>query len=119
MKDRRAGQATFLPLDTIQPKPLQEKYRNVTKGAKLALEILQFEPQFEKAILYASGSAIVCDTVDVAKYVVYEKSYEVKCVTLDGVVFHKTGMITGGDYGKSGVKRWEEKEVQCGSFEFE
>jgi structural maintenance of chromosome 1 len=32
MRDQRAGQATFLPLDTISVKPIQEKYRSFVKG---------------------------------------------------------------------------------------
>ena len=33
MKDERAGQATFLPLDSITVKPVNEKYRTFSKGA--------------------------------------------------------------------------------------
>lgn len=57
-----------------------------------------------------------------AKYINYDKNQEVKCVTLDGTVFHKAGLITGGQSGRGGgggegggegggARRWEEKEM--------
>jgi structural maintenance of chromosome 1 len=63
-------------------------------------------------MLYACGNTLVVDTDDVAKYVNYERGQAVKCVVLDGTVFHKAGLITGGVSGARGSgKRWEEKEV--------
>jgi structural maintenance of chromosome 1 len=41
-------------------------------------------------------------------------------VTIDGTVFHKTGMITGGQSETGNVsKRWEEKEVESKHFDLE
>jgi structural maintenance of chromosome 1 len=95
MKDQRCGQATFVPLDTISVKPVNEKYRGYVKGARLCIDVLQFESLYEKAVKYAVGNALISDDSDIAKYICYEKNQEVKIVTVDGTVFHKTGMITG------------------------
>jgi structural maintenance of chromosome 1 len=78
MRDQRIGQATFLPLDTLKVKPVNEKYRTFVKGAKMALDVIEVDSAVELAIHYACGNALVCDTTDIAKYICYEKRQEVK-----------------------------------------
>lgn len=78
MRNQRAGQATFIPLDTIQVKPINDKFRAFAKGARLAVDVIQYEPAMERAIHHACGNALVCDTMEVARYVCYEKGQEVK-----------------------------------------
>ncbi|KAG5220706.1 Structural maintenance of chromosomes protein [Salix suchowensis] len=73
MRNQRAGQATFIPLDTIQVKPINDKFRSFAKGARLAVDVIQYEPAVERAMHHACGNALVCDTMEVARYVCYEK----------------------------------------------
>jgi len=78
LRTQRAGQATFLPLDTISVKPVNDKYRSFAKGARLAVDVIQYEPAVERAMQHACGNALVCDSMEVAKYVCWEKGQEVK-----------------------------------------
>lgn len=78
LKQQRKGVLTFVPLDTVQVKPIPDKFRNVARGARLAIDCIEFEPSVERAMQYACGSAIICDSQEVAKYVCYEKRMEVK-----------------------------------------
>ncbi|KAN0135870.1 RecF/RecN/SMC [Lactarius tabidus] len=112
MRNQRAGQATFIPLDTIQVKPINDKFRSFAKGARLGVDVIQYEPVMERAIHHACGNALVCDTMEVARYVCYEKGQEVKAVTLEGTVIHKSGLITGGRSSHDTGKKWEEKDIQ-------
>ncbi|KAI5120058.1 hypothetical protein M0805_007809 [Coniferiporia weirii] len=112
MRNQRAGQATFIPLDTIQVKPINDKYRSFAKGARLAVDVIQYEPAVERAMHFACGNALVCDNMDVARYVCYDKGQEVKAVTLEGTVIHKSGLITGGRSSHANNKKWEEKDIQ-------
>jgi structural maintenance of chromosome 1 len=130
MRNQRAGQATFIPLDTIQVKPINDKFRSFAKGARLAVDVVQHEAAIERAIHHACGNALVCDTMEVARYVCYEKGQEVKglyaslrgclflltipcsAVTLEGTVIHKSGLITGGRSSHGNNKKWDEKDVQ-------
>ena len=82
MRNQRAGQATFIPLDTIQVKPINDKFRSFAKGARLAVDVVQHEAAIERAIHHACGNALVCDTMEVARYVCYEKGQEVKGLSL-------------------------------------
>ncbi|KAG6902949.1 hypothetical protein C0995_009341 [Termitomyces sp. Mi166 len=112
MRNQRAGQATFIPLDTIQVKPINDKFRSFAKGARLAVDVIASESAVERAIHHACGNAIVCDTMEIARYVCYEKGQEVKAVTLEGTVIHKSGLITGGRSTHNTSKKWDEKDVQ-------
>ena len=78
MRNQRAGQATFIPLDTIQVKPVPERLRNFARGARLASECIEYDPAVERAMQHACSSSLICDTMDIAKYVCYERSQEVK-----------------------------------------
>ncbi|KDN52242.1 hypothetical protein K437DRAFT_221032 [Tilletiaria anomala UBC 951] len=112
LRNQRVGQATFIPLDTIQIKPMNDRLRSIAKGARLAFDIVKYQPNVQRAIQHACGNALVCDDMTVARYVVYERKQEVKAVTLDGTVIHKSGLITGGQSGQSPTRRWEEREMQ-------
>ncbi|KAJ8515491.1 hypothetical protein ONZ45_g7107 [Pleurotus djamor] len=112
MRNQRAGQATFIPLDTIQVKPISDKFRSFAKGARLAVDVIQYEPAVERAMHHACGNALVCDTMEVARYVCYDKGQEVKAVTLEGTIIHKSGLITGGRSTHNSSKKWDEKDVQ-------
>lgn len=78
MRNHRSGQATFIPLDTIQVKHINDKFRSFAKGVRLAVDVIQFDSAVERAMHHACGNALVCDTMDVAKYVCWEKGQEVK-----------------------------------------
>ncbi|KAI0647638.1 cohesin complex subunit psm1 [Trametes meyenii] len=112
MRNQRAGQATFIPLDTIQVKPINDKFRAFAKGARLAVDVMHYDPAVERAMHHACGNALVCDSMEVARYVCYEKGQEVKAVTLEGTIIHKSGLITGGKSSHQNSKKWEEKDVQ-------
>lgn len=112
LRNQRVGQATFLPLDTIQARPITDRLRTVARGARLAIDVMQFDPSVERAMQYVCGNALVCDTLDIARDVSYEKKVDVKVVTLDGSVIHRSGLIAGGQTGQQNARRWEERETQ-------
>ncbi|KAK4936403.1 Structural maintenance of chromosomes protein 1, partial [Elasticomyces elasticus] len=111
LRDQRAGQATFIPLDTIQAKNTGSM-KGLDAGVRLAIDTINFNPEYQRAVSYACGNAIVCDSLDVAKRMVYQKNIEAKAVTIDGTVIHKGGLITGGRGEKANTRRWDEAEVE-------
>lgn len=112
LRNQRAGQATFIPLDTIQTKPINDRLRSLSPQARLAIDVIQYAPVIERAVSYACGNAMICDTLDVARNICYERAQRVKAVTLDGTIIHKTGMITGGPSMQETVKKWDDQELQ-------
>ena len=108
LRNQRAGQATFIPLDTIQTKPINDRLRSLSPHARLAVDVIQHPPALERAVHYACGNALVCDSLDVARELCYERGQRIKAVTLEGTVIHKAGMITGGPSMQHSARRWDE-----------
>ncbi|WVW83042.1 hypothetical protein I302_105059 [Kwoniella bestiolae CBS 10118] len=82
------------------------------EGARLAIDCIEYSPNVERAMQHACGSALICDTMDIAKYVCYDKGQEVKAVTLDGTVIHRSGLITGGQ-SSSGTRKFDDRQVEA------
>lgn len=49
-------------------------------GAWLAVDVTQFEPAVERVMRRVCMNALVCDTMEVAMFVTWEKEHEVKCL---------------------------------------
>ncbi|KAF7594488.1 Structural maintenance of chromosomes protein 1 [Aspergillus hancockii] len=112
LRDQRAGQATFIPLETIQVKAFNSNLKGMHRGMRPAIETVDYDDSVARAISYACGNAIVCDDLATAKYLCYEKHVDAKAVTLDGTVIHKGGLMTGGRGPQQNSKRWEDSEVE-------
>lgn len=78
LRNQRAGQATFVPLDTIQTKPINDRLRTLSPHARLAVDVMQYAPVVERAVHYACGNTMICDTFDVARDICYERHQRVK-----------------------------------------
>lgn len=75
LKEQRLEVETFLPLDYLQAKPLKQRLRDIRepKQVKLVYDVLKFEPpDIEKAVLFATNNALVCETPEDAMKVAYE-----------------------------------------------
>ncbi|KAI3640518.1 hypothetical protein MIR68_001396 [Amoeboaphelidium protococcarum] len=114
LKDQRVGLATFIPLDSVKSKAIDEKFRSLGKGTRLCFDVLNFDRSIVKAIEYACGNTVICDNLDVARDVCFRQGHGVKAVTIDGSIIHKSGMMTGGTLQSSGNKSslWEEQELE-------
>ncbi|XP_012276752.1 structural maintenance of chromosomes protein 1A [Orussus abietinus] len=117
LKEQFLEPETFLPLDYIQAKPLKERLRNIQepKNVKLLYDVLHFSPKdIDRAVLFATNNALVCETPEDANKVAYEmdKKARYDCVALDGTFYQKAGIISGGslDLAKK-AKRWDEKQM--------
>ncbi|XP_048126588.1 LOW QUALITY PROTEIN: structural maintenance of chromosomes protein 2-like [Alosa alosa] len=93
---------TIIPLNKIAARTLNA---NVVKNAKdlvgpdnvhTALSLVGYESELQKAMEYVFGTTLVCDTLDNAKKVAFDKRVTTKTVTLGGDVFDPQGTLTGG-----------------------
>ncbi|ETE73151.1 Structural maintenance of chromosomes protein 1A, partial [Ophiophagus hannah] len=93
-------------------KPTDEKLREL-KGAKLVIDVIRYEPpHIKKALQYACGNALVCDNVEDARRIAFGGHQRHKTVALDGTLFQKSGVISGGASDlKAKARRWDEKAV--------
>uniref|UniRef100_A0A672S6L5 Structural maintenance of chromosomes protein n=1 Tax=Sinocyclocheilus grahami TaxID=75366 RepID=A0A672S6L5_SINGR len=93
---------TIIPLNKISARTLNN---NVVRTAKnlvgpdnvhTALSLVGYESELRKAMEYVFGTTLVCDTLDNAKKVAFDKGVSTKTVTLGGDVFDPQGTLTGG-----------------------
>lgn len=112
LREQRRGQATFIPLDTIQFTAPNLSLKGNHRGSRMAVDTISYDRSLERAVSYVCSNAIVCDDLAVAKHICWEKKNDVKAVTLDGSIIHKGGNMTGGQGSKQDTRRWEDTEVE-------
>lgn len=113
LRDQRVGQATFVPLDTIQVKTVNSNLKGMHRGMRLAIDTIEYDNIVERAMSYACGNAMVCDDLSVAKHLVFDRNVDAKAVTLDGTVIHKGGLMTGGrGPNDRNARRWDDADVE-------
>uniref|UniRef100_A0A7N4NJ01 Structural maintenance of chromosomes protein n=1 Tax=Sarcophilus harrisii TaxID=9305 RepID=A0A7N4NJ01_SARHA len=112
LKEERAEAETFLALDNLDIKPLNERLREI-KGSKMVIDVVQTQlPQLKKVIQFVCGNGLVCETVEEARHVAFGGSERLKTVALDGTLFLKSGVISGGSSDlKIKAKCWDDKEL--------
>jgi chromosome segregation protein len=94
LKDERLGRVTFLPLNKLRPPTLLPvKEPGVVD---YAVNLLDYDPVYDKAFAIALGSTLVVDTLDRARKLIGKY----RMVTLEGEMLEKSGAMTGGSAKK-------------------
>ncbi|KAM4604221.1 structural maintenance of chromosomes protein 2 [Polymixia lowei] len=98
---------TIIPLNKISAKTLNQNVVNTAKSlvgennVHTALSLVGYEADLRKAMEYVFGSTLVCDTLDNAKRVAFDKRVMTKTVTLGGDIFDPQGTLSGGARSQS------------------
>src|SRR5208337_4492150 len=94
LKDERLGRVTFLPLNKLKPPQLPP-----IKEAGIidyAVNLLDYDPFYDKAFAVALGATVVVDTLERARKLIGKY----RMVTLEGELLEKSGAMTGGSAKK-------------------
>ncbi|HVP97536.1 chromosome segregation protein SMC [Methanoregula sp.] len=94
LKDERLGRVTFLPLNKLKPPqlpPLKEP-----GIIDYAVNLLDYDPVYDKAFAIALGATVVVDTLERARKLIGKY----RIVTLEGELLEKSGAMTGGSSRK-------------------
>ncbi|XP_055251418.1 structural maintenance of chromosomes protein 1B [Moschus berezovskii] len=113
LKEERAEPETFLALDYLDIKPINERLREI-KGCKMVIDVIKTQfPQLKKVIQFVCGNGLVCETLEEARHIAFAGPERRKTVALDGTLFLKSGVISGGSSDlKSKARCWDEKELK-------
>jgi chromosome segregation protein len=90
LKEERLGRATFLPLNKLKPPalpPLKEP-----GVVDYAVNLLEYDPQYDRAFAVALGATVVVDTLERARKLIGKY----RMVTLEGELLERSGAMTGG-----------------------
>lgn len=98
LREKNLGRMSFIPLSKIKTEQSLPPYPR-TKGAiDFVINLVEFDPKVEKAIRFAFGDTLLVESFEVAKRLGIGNH---RMVTLEGDLFEKSGVISGGS-GKVG-----------------
>jgi chromosome segregation protein len=99
LKQKRAGRATFLPLNKIQaPKPLSLPAWQRPEGMiDLAVNLIDCDNRYQAVFAYVFGNTVVFDALNQARRYLGQ----FRMVTLEGELLESSGAMTGGSTGSS------------------
>src|SRR5919199_3915822 len=94
LKQKRAGRATFLPLNKIQPPRFTETsaLRNCVGFIDYAVNLLDCDPRYRNIFAYVFGNTVVFETLNTARPYLGKH----RIVTLEGEILEISGAMSGG-----------------------
>jgi chromosome segregation protein len=97
LKQKRAGRATFLPLNKIQPSRSTDTValRYANGFIDFAVNLIDCEPRYRNIFAYVFGGTVVFENLNTAR--AYLGKYRI--VTLEGDILESSGAMTGGSSG--------------------
>ncbi len=102
LKENNLGRITFLPLDVIKPKEVDnytKKLLNNQSGYLGVLtDFLEYDSIYQDVISNQFGNILVVKTLEDANTISKLINNKYRIITLDGDIIHVGGSITGGSY---------------------
>ncbi|MBD2577899.1 chromosome segregation protein SMC [Oscillatoria sp. FACHB-1406] len=94
LKQRRAGRATFLPLNKIRAPqiPPATSLRYARGFVDYAVNLVSCEPRYREVFAYVFGATVVFETLNDAR----SHLGQLRMVTLEGDILESSGAMTGG-----------------------
>ena len=101
LKRTGGGRATFLPMNTIQGRTLQESGLDRCRGfVGIASELVECEDRYRGIVENLLGRTVIVSDMDAAIQMSQKYKNRFKIVTLDGQVMNPGGSMTGGSTNK-------------------
>lgn len=100
LKEQRLGRATFLPLNIIKPKHLDDDTLNILKNTSgfvdVAINLVKFDESYRNIMQNLLGNTVVVKDIDALNSIAKLLNYKYKIVSLDGDISYAGGSISGG-----------------------
>ncbi|GIQ68677.1 chromosome segregation protein SMC [Xylanibacillus composti] len=104
LKRRQLGRATFLPLDVIKGRAVQDADRRQAEQVEgyigIAADLIQTDPEYDKIMRSLLGNVIIAQSLEQANRIAARCQYRYRVVTLEGDVVNAGGSMTGGSQNK-------------------
>ncbi|MBI5391479.1 AAA family ATPase, partial [Candidatus Woesearchaeota archaeon] len=112
LKEQKAGVATFLPLNKLKTRVVEEEVKTVLKDKAvhgLALDLVKYTPEFKSVFLYTVGSTVIVDDLNNVRRIGVGRA---RMVTLEGDLVEPSGAMIGGSRTQRQGIGFKEKEVE-------
>jgi len=99
LRNNRFGRATFLPVQSVRPRVLDARERDVLSMPGclgVASELIKFDPKYRGAIDSLLARTVIAEDLDAGIRIQRAGRYAFRLVTLEGDVMHSGGSMTGG-----------------------
>lgn len=110
LKEQRVGVCSFIPLNNIRDTAASET-RSYGPNFKACVDLVSCEEFVRPAVRFVFERVVVSDSLDSARRLCYGQGENVKVVTLQGHIIHRSGSMTGG-MGRETTDIWEAKEIE-------
>ncbi len=103
LKDRHAGVATFLPIETMRPHAnTREVERALNENGALGLadELVRYDEYYDNVIKNLLGNTLICDNIMNATRIMKKYPRVFRIITLEGDIIATNGSMTGGSQRK-------------------
>ena len=100
LKENKIGRATFLPLNNIKSKYINDNIKdiiNIEGVIGIAESLVKYDPKYNNIIKNLLGNIIVVNNIDTANKLSRMIHFSNRIVTLDGDVINVGGSLTGGN----------------------
>ena len=99
LKQNKMGRATFLPLTSLKPRRIDERFLQKLKirGCYgVASNLISYDKKLSNIFESLLGATVIVNDLPLAISLAKECSYSFKIVTLEGDIINPAGSITGG-----------------------
>lgn len=100
LKENRAGRETFLPLDQLKARPLNERDLADACSCRGCMgtvaSLIDADECYSEVLAFLGGRIIVVDTLEHAREISHRSDRKLRIVTLEGDLVHPGGSMTGG-----------------------
>ncbi len=107
LKDHRLGRATFLPLNIIKGRHIEESVLKQVKDIHgfigVLADLVSYEKKYQDVIENQIGNVLVVNNANTLNVIGKLINYKYRVVTLDGEILHAGGSITGGTSKKNSM----------------
>ena len=104
LKRSDSGRATFLPIDTVRGRVMDDAPADAPGFVGIASELAVFDKKYEQIFANLLGRTVVAETMSDAIRMSKSSGNRLRIVTLDGQLINAGGSMTGGSAAKgSGI----------------
>jgi chromosome segregation protein len=105
LKQNRSGRATFLPVNQIKGRSIDQqalKKVSLMKGfLGVASDLVKFSSEIGEIVQSLLGRVLIAENIDFARPMARQSNFAFKIVTLEGDVINPGGSMTGGYFKRN------------------